>query len=69
MRSFATMVGSSLRALAAIIAPIVLGLLVTEAGGIAWVFGVFSAVLLVGLLAFARFGPETKQQTLEELAS
>lgn len=69
MRSFATMVGSSLRALAAIIAPIVLGLLVTGAGGIAWVFGVFSAVLLVGLLAFARFGPETKQQTLEELAS
>ncbi len=46
-----------------------LGLLVTEAGAIAWDFGVFSAVLLVGLLAFARFAPETKQQTLGELAS
>jgi putative MFS transporter len=68
MRAWATMVGSTLRSGSAVIAPIVLGLLVGRAGGIAWMFALFAAVLAVGLVVFLRHGIETKQRTLEELA-
>jgi putative MFS transporter len=68
MRAWATMVGSTLRSGSAVIAPIVLGLLVGRAGGIAWMFALFAAVLAVGLAVFLRHGIETKQRTLEELA-
>jgi MFS transporter, putative metabolite:H+ symporter len=69
MRAWATMVGSSLRGLSAVIAPIVLGQMVGHKGGIGWMFALFAAVLAVGLVVFARLGVETKQRTLEELAS
>ncbi|MDT7705231.1 MAG: transporter, putative metabolite:H+ symporter [Pseudonocardiales bacterium] len=68
MRAWATMVGSTLRGLAAVIAPIALGQLLARAGGIGWMFALFAAVLVVGLAVFARYGIETKQRTLEELA-
>jgi putative MFS transporter len=68
MRAWATMVGSTLRGLAAVIAPIALGQLLAHAGGIGWMFALFAAVLAVGLAVFARYGIETKQRTLEELA-
>ncbi len=68
MRAFATMVGSSLRSLAAVIAPIILGVLTTVPGGNVWMFALFGAVLAVGLAVFAKFGIETKQRALEELA-
>lgn len=69
MRAWATMVGSTLRGLSAVIAPIVLGQLVGRAGGIGWMFALFAVVLAAGLYVFARHGVETKQRTLEELAS
>jgi MFS transporter, putative metabolite:H+ symporter len=68
MRAWATMVGSTVRGLSAVIAPIALGQLVARAGGIGWMFALFAAVLAVGLVVFARYGIETKQRTLEELA-
>jgi putative MFS transporter len=68
MRAWATMVGSTLRSGSAVIAPIVLGLLVGRAGGIALMFALFAAVLAIGLAVFLRHGIETKQRTLEELA-
>jgi putative MFS transporter len=68
MRAWATMVGSTLRGLSAVIAPIVLGQLIGGAGGIGWTFTLFAAVLAVGLAVFAANGIETKQRTLEELA-
>lgn len=68
MRAWATMVGSTFRSGSAVIAPIVLGLLVGRAGGIGWMFALFGAVLVVGLVVFLRHGVETKQRTLEELA-
>jgi putative MFS transporter len=67
IRAWATMVGSTLRGLATVIAPIALGQLVAHAGGIGWMFALFVAVLAAGLAVFARFGIETKQRTLEEL--
>jgi putative MFS transporter len=51
-----------------VIAPIALGQLLAHAGGIGWMFALFAAVLAVGLAVFARYGIETKQRTLEELA-
>lgn len=68
MRAFATMVGSSLRSLAAVIAPITLGVLTTVPGGNVWMFALFGAVLAIGMAVFAKFGIETKQRALEELA-
>lgn len=68
MRAWATMVGSTLRGLSAVIAPILLGQLVGRPGGIGWAFGIFTAVLAVGLVVFAMNAIETKQKTLEELA-
>jgi|SRR5882757_2029232 len=68
MRAFATMVGSSLRSLAAVIAPVILGVLTTVPDGNVWMFALFGAVLAVGLAVFAKFGIETKQRPLEELA-
>jgi MFS transporter, putative metabolite:H+ symporter len=68
MRAFATMVGSSLRSLAAVIAPVILGVLTTVPDGNVWMFALFGAVLVVGLAVFAKFGIETKQRPLEELA-
>jgi MFS transporter, putative metabolite:H+ symporter len=69
MRAWATMVGSTLRGLSAVIAPILIGQLVGRSGGIGWMFAIFAVVLAVGLFVFARHGVETKQRTLEELAS
>jgi hypothetical protein len=68
VRALATMVGSTLRGLSAVVAPIALGQLLARAGGISWMFAVFTVVLGVGLAVFARFGIETTRRTLEELA-
>ncbi|PRY41692.1 MFS transporter [Umezawaea tangerina] len=68
MRAWATMVGSSLRSLAAVVSPIVLSLLVVKPNGIVIAFVVFGAGLAIGLAIFLRFGIETRQRSLEELA-
>ncbi|WP_162831587.1 MFS transporter [Amycolatopsis thermalba] len=68
MRAWATMVGSTMRNLASVIAPITIGLLLGAAAGVVWSFALTAAVLLIGLLVMLRFGIETKQRPLEELA-
>ncbi|WP_234543849.1 MFS transporter [Streptomyces shenzhenensis] len=66
MRSWGTLSASSWRGFAAVLAPSVIGALVDH--GIAMVFGLFAAVLVIGLAVTARFGMETKQASLEELS-
>lgn len=68
MRAWATMVGSSIRSLAAVASPIVLGLLVASSNGVVVAFIVFGVVLAIGLAIFVRLGIETRQRSLEELA-
>ncbi|OXM49193.1 hypothetical protein CFP71_30560 [Amycolatopsis thailandensis] len=68
MRAWATNVGSSLRSLAAVVSPIVLGLLLEQPGGIVIAFAVFGAALAIGLGVFVKLGIETRQRSLEELA-
>lgn len=66
MRAWGTLGASSWRGFAAVLAPTVIGALVDH--GIAAVFGLFAAVLLIGLAVTTCFGIETKQASLEELA-
>ncbi|WP_158634298.1 MFS transporter [Amycolatopsis sp. WAC 04197] len=68
MRAWATNVGSSLRSLAAVVSPVVLGLLVERPNGIVIAFVVFGAGLVIGLVVFLKLGIETRQRSLEELA-
>lgn len=68
MRSWATMSSSAWRAVAAVLAPIVIGELLGSGLGIGAVFALFAAVLLAGLIAHASWGVETKQAQLERLA-
>ncbi|WP_051735657.1 MFS transporter [Streptomyces sp. NRRL B-3229] len=66
MRSWGILSASSWRGFAAVLAPTVIGALVDH--GIAAVFGLFGAVLVIGLVVTAVFGIETKQTSLEELS-
>jgi MFS transporter, putative metabolite:H+ symporter len=66
MRSWGALSASSWRGFAAVLAPAIIGALVES--GIVGVFGLFAAVLLVGLVVIARFGIETRQASLEELS-
>jgi putative MFS transporter len=69
MRAWATTVGSTMRNLASVIAPITIGLLLGAATGVFHSFVLATVVLLVGLAVLLRFGVETKQRPLEELAA
>ncbi|MDT7623903.1 MAG: transporter, putative metabolite:H+ symporter [Pseudonocardiales bacterium] len=70
MRAWATMAGSSLRCLAAVIAPIVFGFFIARGGiGVGIAFALSGLLLLTALVVVARFGIETRQRSLEELAS
>lgn len=66
MRSWGALSASSWRGFAAVLAPSIIGALVDH--GIAAVFVLFTAVLLVGLVVTAVCVLETKQTTLEELS-
>nr|WTB11177.1 MFS transporter [Streptomyces antimycoticus] len=66
MRSWGALSASSWRGFAAVLAPTVIGALIDH--GIAAVFGLFAAVLVIGLVVTAVFGIETKQASLEELS-
>jgi putative MFS transporter len=68
MRSWATMSASAWRAVAAVVAPVVIGQLLQAGLGIGVVFGLFGVVLLAGLLVLSRWGVETKQAQLERLS-
>lgn len=66
MRSWGSLSASSWRGFAVVLAPTIIGALVES--GIVGVFGLFAAVLLIGLVVIACFGIETKQASLEELS-
>jgi putative MFS transporter len=70
MRAWATMAGNSLRCLSAVVAPIVFGFLIAHGSvGIGMAFALSGLLMLTVLLVIARFGIETRQRSLEELAS
>ena len=69
MRAWATMSSSAWRAVAAVVAPVVIGLILQVGLGIEVVFGLFAVVLALGLAAQLVWGVETKQAQLERLAS
>lgn len=68
MRSWGTMSSSAWRAIAAVIAPVVIGQILQAGLGIGAVFALFAVVLLAGLVIHAVWGLETKQAQLERLA-
>jgi putative MFS transporter len=68
IRSWATMSASAWRAVAAVLAPIVIGEILQIGLGIGVVFALFALVLLAGLVAQMAWGVETKQAQLERLA-
>jgi putative MFS transporter len=68
MRSWASLSASAWRAVAAVIAPIVIGQLLQAGLGIGVVFALFTVVVLIGLTAQAGWGVETKRAQLERIA-
>ncbi|MCE0764170.1 MFS transporter [Pseudonocardia kujensis] len=66
IRGWGTSVGSSMNRLASVIAPTVVGALLAGGLGLGAVFVMFAVVLIVGLVAMARWGVETKARSLEE---
>lgn len=69
MRAWATSTGSAANRLATVIAPALVGALLSHGLGLLSVFGMFAFVLLVGLIVMLTLSIETKQTVLEELAS
>ncbi|AXB42726.1 MFS transporter [Amycolatopsis albispora] len=68
MRAWATMVSSTMRNLASVVAPITIGLLLGAVTGVLWSFVLTTIVLVIGLTVVLRHGVETRQRKLEELA-
>jgi putative MFS transporter len=68
MRAWATSTGSAANRIASVIAPAVVGAMLTTALGIGGVFIVFGLVILIGLIVMAVLGIETRHRLLEELA-
>lgn len=69
MRAWATATGSAASRLGSILAPIIIGALLQARLGLTSVFALLGVACGVGLIAVAVGGIETKQRTLEELAS
>ncbi|MFF5497827.1 MFS transporter [Streptomyces aquilus] len=68
MRAWGVMSASSLRGFGAVAAPTVTGWILDSGAGVAGVFILFSACLVIGLAVHVRFGIETRQTSLEELS-
>lgn len=68
MRAWATMVSSTMRNLASVVAPITIGLLLGAVTGVLWSFVLTTIVLVIGLTVLLRHGVETRQRKLEDLA-
>lgn len=69
MRAWATSTGSAASRLGSIVAPTAIGAFLQSGLGLASVFALLGAACLVGILAVALSGIETKQRSLEELAT
>lgn len=69
MRAWATSTGSAASRLGSILAPIAIGALLQARLGLMSVFALLAVACLVGFIAIATAGIETKQRALEELAN
>lgn len=69
MRAWATSTGSAASRLGSIVAPSAIGTLLQAQLGLSSVFALLAAACVAGLLAITLAGIETKQRTLEELAT
>lgn len=69
MRAWATSTGSAASRLGSIAAPMIIGAVLQARLGLTGVFVVLGIMCLVGLIVIGTSGIETKQRTLEELAS
>jgi putative MFS transporter len=69
MRAWATSTGSAASRLGSIVAPTAIGGLLQARFGLASVFALLGAASLAGLIAITVSGIETKQRSLEELAT
>lgn len=68
MGGWATAAGSATARSASIVSPFVLSFLLAGHGGASALFGLFAVMALVGLVAIAVGGIETRGRALEELA-
>jgi putative MFS transporter len=69
MRGFASSTASSLSRVASILSPSIFGFLLDGHGGAGAIFAVLAGVALVGLVAMALGGVETRQKALEEISA
>ncbi|MGD1065816.1 MAG: MFS transporter [Vulcanimicrobiaceae bacterium] len=69
MRAWATSTGQGVSRFAGIVGPMLLGILLAGALGIAGVYTMFLIVAVLGFATMFFLGIETKQRTLEELAT
>ena len=68
MRGFASATTSSFSRIASIVSPLVFGFLLGGHGGAGAVFAILAVVAFLGLLTMAKWGPETRLRTLEEIS-
>jgi putative MFS transporter len=69
MRGFASSTASSLSRVASILSPSVFGFLLDGHGGAGAIFAVLAGVAVIGLVAMALGGIETRQRALEEISA
>jgi len=69
MRSWATSTGRAVRSVASIIAPLLIGYILSSGLGVATVFAMFFGVALLGLVVMVWLGVETRETPLEHIAA
>jgi MFS transporter, putative metabolite:H+ symporter len=69
MRGFASSSASSLSRVASILSPTIFGFVLSGHGGAGTIFAILAGIALVGLVAMATGGIETRLKTLEEISA
>lgn len=69
MRSWATSTGRAVRSIASIIAPVLVGQILSAHLGVSTVFAMFFVMALIGLVVMMWLGVETSERTLEKIAA
>jgi putative MFS transporter len=69
MRGFASSAASSLSRVASILSPSIFGFLLNGHGGAGAIFAVLAGIALIGLVAMALGGVETRMKALEEISA
>lgn len=68
MRALGCAVGGASGRLGIIVGPLVVGGVLGAGGSLAWVFGLFGVVAVLGAVVVALFATETREKTLEEIS-